>query len=573
MVRAPLSILLPASVLMALVLASEPAHAVTGSGVLQARQGVSALLRGQYERAVAAYTEALEDRNLSDPRRANIYNDRGVAKWRLGRAREAIEDFNEAVMLFPSYSVVYNNRGNALMDLGRPDEAIADFDRAIAIAPGYGAAYNNRGNAHHAIGNFKAAERDFRKAASLMPTNAVPFNGRGRVHVVAGRHYAAVRDFNRAITLNANYYSAHRNRAQALAALDAHDDAVADLNELITQRPEETELYLERARAYVETRKYNSAFRDFDKAIKLSPDLIEAYLERAELHLTLKRYKSAVADLTTAIERSAERGNLADIYADRALAQLEMGEAEEALSDASKALQLQPAHQEARLARAKIYDAVGRAADALADYGAVYLRNPAQPEARAALAASGEELPELRQAQPEPLGEPVKGWQVLREDGKYFATNTSYPKLRVPLEMYGTGEPRVIDWNLLKYQLRGIGLLEYFAGELTEDGGKPLEYVAIVDLSKRKVVAIEPDAWGEAKAKWDWQQASVVVTDPEGTANEIKLRTAAAAPVDTNRNSGWWSDGYWRDQQPVPRPRSRTKRRRQQRGILDWLFR
>jgi hypothetical protein len=58
-----------------------------------------------------------------------------------------------------------------------------------------------------------------------------------------------------------------------------------------------------------------------------------------------------------------------------------------------------------------------------------------------------------------------------------------------------------------------------------------LVYTAIVDLWSNKVVAIEPDSWGDNEAKWAWQSLAVVVTDPDGNANEIKLRRAKARPV------------------------------------------
>ena len=548
-------------------------YGATGSGLLQARQGVSALLRGKYEQAVASYTQALEDRNLSDPRRANIYNDRGVAKWRLGQSRDAVEDFNKAIGLFPDYSVVYNNRGNALLDLKQPQEAIADFDRAIALAPAYGAAFNNRGNAYHSIGNFEAAARDFRKAVALMPTSGVPFNGRGKVHSALGRHFAAVRDFNRAIVLNAKYYSAHQNRAEAQVALGDHDGAVADYTQIIALKPDNAALHLARGRAFAKARKYNSAFRDFDKALKLAPEMADVYLERANIHMKLKRYKSAGNDFTAVI---ALRPEDHELYTKRAETALRLGKGEAGLEDVTRVLVLKPGDTDALMIRAKIYESLGRNYEAIADYAAVWGDNPSHAGARAGLTALGQELPDEEVLAPElppQVGKPFKGWVVRREpDGKYIATNKRYPKARVQLEMYGPGEPQIIEWNLLKYDLRGIGLLEYYAGTLPEDGGKRLEYVAIVDLWKSRAVAIEPDSWGSSKAKWDWKRVSVVVTDPEGGANEIKLRRAKIDPYGERRDGTWFGGGFWQVDPPATQRRTR-KRRQAPRGggLFDWL--
>lgn len=540
------------------------ASALTGNGLLQARQGVSALLRGQYDKAIESYSEALEDRNLSDPRRANIFNDRGVAKWRLGKVREAVEDFNKAIELFPDFAVVYNNRGNALIDLGRLGEAVADFDRAITIAPAYGAAYNNRGNAHHLQSDFAAAEKDFRKAAELLPRNAVPHNGLGKAHVALGRPFAAVREFNRAIDLNARYFNAHENRANALGILQEHDEAVADYSQIIEERPEDANLYLARGTSYANARKYNPAFRDFDKALALTPDMPDAYIQRAKVHLVLKRFDSALEDADKAIAIDKER---AAAYAIRAEAFLQLGRTQDALADANRALAYDASDVEATLVRAKVYDALERKIEAAEDYMAVLEANPGHPEARQALIAAGRLDENADSANG--LGKPVKGWRVIRtREGAFQALNSRFPKVKVPLEMYGEGQPEIVDWNQLKYDLRGVGLLEYFAGNRPGDG-KRLEYVAIVDLWKAKTVAVEPDSWGEAKSTWDWRQASVVVTDPDGNASEIQLRQQQARPASPDQSSPWHSDGRqdggrWRERRRAPGPGGG--------GLLNWLF-
>ncbi len=149
--------------------------------MVKSQEASSALLRGRYDLAVAAYDDALKDTSLPPARQAPLYTDRGVAKWRLKQMDEAIADFTKAVSLNPEYAPAYNNRGNVYLDLNRADEAYKDFDRAISIAPGFGAAYSNRANVNQKLKRFEAAEKDFRKAIELLPGSAVPLNGRGKI--------------------------------------------------------------------------------------------------------------------------------------------------------------------------------------------------------------------------------------------------------------------------------------------------------------------------------------------------------------------------------------------------------
>src|SRR5215470_15253023 len=130
-------------VFLLVALVPEMAHAEEDKTLLRAREGAAALMRGQYDKAIASYDQALAAPEIADFIKASIYADRGVAKWRMNQTKDAIEDFNKSIQLSPENAAAYNNRGNALMDLGNAQEAVKDFDRAIALSPNYGAAYNN----------------------------------------------------------------------------------------------------------------------------------------------------------------------------------------------------------------------------------------------------------------------------------------------------------------------------------------------------------------------------------------------------------------------------------------------
>ncbi|ODR98745.1 hypothetical protein AUC71_03815 [Methyloceanibacter marginalis] len=60
--------------------------------LLRAREGAAAMIRGQFERAVSLYDEALATPDVSKFVQASIYSDRGVAKWRMKQTREAVDD-------------------------------------------------------------------------------------------------------------------------------------------------------------------------------------------------------------------------------------------------------------------------------------------------------------------------------------------------------------------------------------------------------------------------------------------------------------------------------------------------
>jgi tetratricopeptide (TPR) repeat protein len=142
-------------------LAGQPAAAQSESSSLRVREAASALVRGNIDQAITLYNEALDDKALPNDRRATILNDRGVALARRQQHKDAIEDFNRAIQLYPEYAAVYNNRGSLLLGLGVVREAVKDFDRAIVLAPGYAAAYSNRAGAYIKLGQVDRALADY----------------------------------------------------------------------------------------------------------------------------------------------------------------------------------------------------------------------------------------------------------------------------------------------------------------------------------------------------------------------------------------------------------------------------
>jgi tetratricopeptide (TPR) repeat protein len=568
-----------AAVLTAGVGAEAVAEDVT---LLRAREGAAALMRGQYDKAVASYDEALTAPEIADFIEASIYSDRGVAKWQLNQTKEAVDDFNKSIQLSPENAAVYNNRGNALMDLGHPDEAVKDFDRAVALSPNYGAAYNNRGNARVALGQYALAFQDFRKAVELMPQSAVPFNGRGMAHAELKRYHAAVRDLSRAISINPKYAAAYHHRADAYLGLGMYREAAADATQVLTLQPELTDpdLLRLRARAYAGDKKLNPALEDLNKVIEVKPDLVDAYIERGMVFVQARRFDEAIGDLTHALELDPQS---AKAYAMRASVKFQAAPSaaanaeantqdnDDALNDVNQALQLAANDPVALRIRGNVYEALNRTDEGIADYRNALAQDPFQAESRDALQRLGQEVPA---EEGRVLGEPVEGWVIKEpQPGRYIASNPKYPALRTELEMFGSGKPKILEWKLLKDALSGIGLLKYYAGDFGEGEETSLEYVAIVDTRANKVVSVEPHSWGSAAAQWNWQAVSVVVTDPDGNANEVQLRKV--------RQKAPAADDFWGFERSAEGGVSAEGKRARRGGgesgggggMFNWLFR
>ena len=477
---------------------------------LKATHGRAALLRGQYQEAERLLTEALASGALPVPTQIAALGNRGIARWRLSNPHEAIDDFNAALRLSPEESMIYNNRGNVLLELRHYAEAVKDFTQAIALAPGYGQAYNNRGNVRFLLGDSAGAIADYTKAVALMPANAAPFNGRGRAQLALKRPAAAIRDFSRAIVLSNRYGQALANRAEALVALRRYNDAVNDYTAAIDFGIDTPQVYLGRAAAYNALNKPGKAFADLARARER--DLPVAAATDQTGSLPKNGTASAEAPVLSEASESGSTENDSPCEATRG-ASWEHRQ----VANARHATPVNPlllkANNEISLANAEPVepsDGVGIPCD--------------EDEDQAGEPASQDASDETADR---PVETDLEDWSVVRtQDGDYVATNSQHPKVRLVLEMYGGGEPELLNWQILKGTLRGIGLLHYDAGASPQ--GERLEYIAVLDLWSGKLLAIEPGRWGERQADWTWTAFAVVVIDPLGVPSRVQVRAESA---------------------------------------------
>jgi len=516
------------AVLASTLAPAEPARAAAND--LRIRDAAIALARGDTAVAVEQYTALLEAGGMPDDQRATLLNDRAVAYVRLGKTREAFEDYNKAVALFPEFASVYNNRGNLLMALGLHEEALKDFDRAITLAPGFAAAYNNRAGAQARLGRAEQAIRDYTRAVKLMPASPAPLTGRGRAHLAQNRPHAAIRDFSRAVNADARFAAGYRNRAEAKLEVGHYAEAIEDLSRAIAFDVSNPEIYLLRGHSYLATGDAFAAATDFTRVIELAPSDSAGYEARGLAHTMTDNFPAAFADLNRAIEISPRS---ATAFAYRGYAYVRNGQPDVARRDLDAAAQISKDHPEVLWARAEAEDAQGHAEDAVELLRKALAIKPQFKRASDALQRLGFVVASTEDT-------PVKGlggfdWEVVQNRGRYYAVSAKHANIRVPLEPLGEGQPRILSWEVKEAPYRDIGVLTYHGGVLQgAKGPEEVELAAIIDLRSNTVVAIEPHRQGEEVASWTWgENGRLTVASVDGVTDEFALRDAR--PVATSR--------------------------------------
>lgn len=160
---------------------------------------------GKYKEAIKVFDEAIQ-LNLKS---ANIYHNRGVAKSHLGQYIDAIDDYNKAIELKPDAALFYSNRGIVKSDSGQHVDAIDDCDKAIKLNPNEPIAYNNRGIAKSRLDQHADAIDDFSKTIELKSDYASAYRNRGiaKAKLKPNQYNEVILDFEKAIELNTNLES------------------------------------------------------------------------------------------------------------------------------------------------------------------------------------------------------------------------------------------------------------------------------------------------------------------------------------------------------------------------------
>jgi tetratricopeptide (TPR) repeat protein len=540
--------------LMAPLVWALPAFAQSESGALRWREAAAALVRGNVDQAITLYSDALEDKTLPNDRRATILNDRGVAYARRQQNKEAIEDFNRAIQLYPEYAAIYNNRGNVLLGLGAVREALKDFDRALVLAPGYAAAYSNRAGAYMRLGQVDRAIGDYTSAIKLTPTSAAALSGRGRAHLAAHRPHGAIRDFTRAVSADARFGAAYRSRAEAKLAIERYEEAIEDFSRAVAFEPRNAEVYALRGQAYLEAGNVASAVNDFAKAIELAPGTAAYYAARGLAYARAETYEDALNDFSKAIELEPRAPRA---YAYRAWTYRQQ-QPELGLKDVERALKLDANSADAHWARGEIHEAQGRTEQAIADLKKAVSLDPQLKAASVALQRLGAGV---RAEGPEVAGAGLLPWRVFQNGRQFIATNEEHPRLKIHLEMVGKGQPRILDWDIKKPPFAGIAVLRFHAGVVEGPRGpEEVEHAAIVDLQTNSVVSVEVQRQGEKLAQWSWDDGKLVVASADGITDEFQLRQAKPKePPPPKRYADPWDKGWgWSGSEPRGRSKPKT---------------
>jgi tetratricopeptide (TPR) repeat protein len=183
----------------------------------------------------------------------------------IARERFEARDYHGTIVLLRTlaregglYADALNLLGLALAMVDQPEEAIEAFDRALALNPSYVEAHVNRGVLLGDLGRADEARSAFARAAALGRPDASGFPA-----MVANR-----------------LANSHAALAEEYRAAGALDDAVAQYRVAVRLRPGFADLQLALGRALLDRGDHAEAADALDAALAVRPDWLDAMLLR-----------------------------------------------------------------------------------------------------------------------------------------------------------------------------------------------------------------------------------------------------------------------------------------------------
>jgi tetratricopeptide (TPR) repeat protein len=163
----------------------------------------------------------------SGEERAGQAFDRGMALMNPGHYQDAIQQFTQAVEIWPQHAQAYFERGNAHQILNQPDAALRDFEMAVQIDANFAPAHTAIGTIYVERADLPKALSEFDQSIRIQPT-IDGYYQRGQVHLGLAQLQPAIDDFNQAITLGRDAPYLYLARASARSGMGDAAGAAED---------------------------------------------------------------------------------------------------------------------------------------------------------------------------------------------------------------------------------------------------------------------------------------------------------------------------------------------------------
>ena len=289
--------------------------------------------------------------------------DEGNQLHDLGRYAEALQAYERAIQLDPSFPDAHEGRGDALFSRGSYQEALQAYDRAIQLNPRYAHAYEGKGNALYNLKHYAEALDAYEKAIQLDSASAAAYNGKGDALYYLNRYQEALLAYERAIQLDPYHAHAHNGKSWTLWHFRRHEEALIAAEQAIRLNAQLADAYNSKGNALYHLKRFRESLEAYEQALRLDANLVYALDGKGWDLWRLKRSEEALLFFDRALSLSP---NYASSHHGKGNALYALGRLQEALAAYDRAIQIKPQLARAYSSRGRVLHDFKRYEEALA---------------------------------------------------------------------------------------------------------------------------------------------------------------------------------------------------------------
>jgi tetratricopeptide (TPR) repeat protein len=269
--------------------------------------------QGKYNAAIEQYDNALS-RETDETKKASHYSGRGSSYEKIGRIKDAIDDFNRSINLQPEVPLYYWNLALIYEHQGNWDEAILAADKAMAHEqPPAAHSYFFYASLLFRRGRLKGNDADYEKAIEFanraisinrsFPSAYLLLAAIYKNHRDASKVDEAISNYELAAQYEPSNPSIYFGLADLYFGKKGNDNAaIQNLTKAVALKPNYAQAYWLLGKSYTHKRNDEEAIKHFQNAIKYDPKLLDAYIDLADLYDERGNYEDAIKWLLKATE-------------------------------------------------------------------------------------------------------------------------------------------------------------------------------------------------------------------------------------------------------------------------------
>ncbi|MDQ7824664.1 MAG: tetratricopeptide repeat protein [Candidatus Eremiobacteraeota bacterium] len=243
------------------------------------KKGLSLLEIGRFREALESFSQAMQ----LDPRAPEAISGRGSALMKMGNYRKALQCFEEVLQATPHDVEVLKNKGTALLELGELREALENFKTIITLAPRDSYSLWKIGSIYGRIGNPGDAITFIDKALSLDGKMADALIEKGSYLLQTGRSLEATACFDQVLALNPTSQRCLFYKAEALMKNQQYEETLTTYRLILALEGTNTEALWGAALCLEKLGRAEESMRYLDKILMLKPDESKALAHKGRI--------------------------------------------------------------------------------------------------------------------------------------------------------------------------------------------------------------------------------------------------------------------------------------------------